>query len=102
MLSPGNKPCALPDGPPLIQVVVDTEEEFDWGAPFDRSSVAVSAITAQHYAQDIFAGFGLVPTYVIDYPVATAATAIAALREFHDAGRCLIGTHLHPWVNPPA
>ena len=101
MFSPGNKPCALPDGPPLIQIVVDTEEEFDWGAPFDRSSVSVSAMTVQHQAQEIFARFGLVPTYVIDYPVATTATSIAALREFHDAGRCLIGTHLHPWVNPP-
>jgi peptidoglycan/xylan/chitin deacetylase (PgdA/CDA1 family) len=101
MFSPGNKPCVLPDGPPLFQIVVDTEEEFDWGAPFDRGSVAVSAITAQHHAQEIFARFGLVPTYVIDYPVATNATAIATLRAFHDAGGCLIGTHLHPWVNPP-
>lgn len=101
MFSPGNKPCALPTGPPLLQVVIDTEEEFAWDAPFDRSSVSVSAITAQRPAQEIFARFGLVPTYVIDYPIATTAISIAALREFYDARRCLIGAHLHPWVNPP-
>ena len=96
MFAPGNKPCALPNGPPLLQVVIDTEEEFAWDAPFDRSSVSVSAIAAQHPTQEIFARFGLVPTYVIDYPVATTAISIAALREFYDARRCLIGAHLHP------
>lgn len=101
MFAAGNELSVLPNGPPLVQIVVDTEAEFDWSAPFDRRSVSVSAANSQCQAQEIFARFGLVPTYVIDYPVATTATSVSVLRELYETGRCLIGTHLHPWVNPP-
>ena len=91
----------LPAGPPLLQVVVDTEEEFDWDRPFDRRNVGVTAIGAQATAQALFSPYGLRPTYVIDYPVATTPSSIAVLKGFLDAGQCQIGAHLHPWVNPP-
>ena len=91
----------LPPGPPLLQVVVDTEEEFDWAAPFDRASVGVTAIQAQHEMQAMMTRFGLLPSYVVDYPVATTPASVAVLRKFLDGGQCLIGTHLHPWVSPP-
>lgn len=93
--------AVLPPGPPLLQVVVDTEEEFDWAAPFNRASTATTAIAAQGLAQAIFAPYRLHPTYVVDYPVATTPSAIAVLKEFSDAGLCQIGAHLHPWVTPP-
>ncbi len=101
MTGAGTQLVQLPPGPPLLQVVVDTEEEFDWGKPFDRGSVGVTAMQAQGRAQTLFDAVGLRPTYVIDYPVATSPDAVAVLRGFQDAGRCEIGTHLHPWVNPP-
>ena len=94
-------PARLPPGKPLLQVVVDTEEEFDWAAPFNRASTAVTAIAAQPLVQAIFAPYGLRPTYVIDYPVATTPSAIAVLKSLRDTGQCQIGTHLHPWVTPP-
>ena len=93
--------AVLPPGPPLLQVVVDTEEEFDWGAPFDRGSVGVTAMQAQGAMQALLNGFGVVPTYVIDHPVATTAAAVEVLKGFLEAGQCLIGAHLHPWVSPP-
>jgi hypothetical protein len=88
--------------PPTLVVVIDTEEEFDWNAPFDPHSVAVTNIAAQHLAQSILDRHGMVPTYAIDYPVANDAGAVAILRGFAEAGRCEIGAHLHPWVTPPA
>ena len=93
----------LPAGhPPVLAVVVDTEEEFDWGSPFSRDSTATSAIAAQNLAhRRVFDGFGIVPTYVIDWPVATTRAAVQALKALMDAGQCEIGTHLHPWVSPP-
>jgi hypothetical protein len=95
-------PPALPaDHPPLLLVVVDTEEEFDWRQPHSRENTSVTAIAAQGKAQTIFARYGMVPTYVVDYPVATTPAAVAILKDFYDRGECLIGTHLHPWVNPP-
>jgi hypothetical protein len=93
--------ASLPPGPPQLQVVVDTEEEFDWNAPFNRKSTSVTSMGAQHLTQEIYADYGIVPSYVIDYPIATTPSSIAVLRAYHDAGQCLIGTHLHPWVTPP-
>lgn len=90
-----------PDQAPLLLVVVDTEEEFNWRLPHSRANTQVTAVAAQGLAQEIFARHGIVPTYVVDYPVATTPTAVAVLKAFADQGACLIGAHLHPWVNPP-
>lgn len=94
---------AVPNSwPPTLLVVVDTEEEFDWTAPFNPASTGVANIACQERAQRIFDAHGVVPTYVVDYPVATTPLAASVLRDFAAAGRCEIGAHLHPWVNPPA
>lgn len=86
---------------PVLTVVIDTEEEFDWAAPFDRNNRSVDCIQYQYLAQEIFAKYGIVPTYVIDDPVVDNEDAVSVLKEWADAGKCLIGTHLHPWVSPP-
>jgi hypothetical protein len=88
--------------PATLVIVIDTEEEFDWNAPFDPASTAVTNIGFQPLAQAIFDRYGMVPTYVVDYPVASSPAAVAILRGFAVDGRCEIGAHLHPWVNPPA
>ncbi len=82
-------------------MVIDTEEEFDWSRPHSRENTAVTTLAAQSLAQAIFSDRGLVPTYVVDYPVATSGLARETLVPWAAAGRCLIGAHLHPWVNPP-
>lgn len=90
------------DDRPRLVVTVDTEEEFDWSRGFDRANVAVSAIAAQAAAHErIYDRLGIVPTYVIDYPVATDEDAVRLLAGLRDAGKAEIGAHLHPWVNPP-
>ncbi len=86
---------------PELLVVVDTEEEFDWNAPFSRESTSTRAIPAQAAAHEIYDRLGLVPTYVVDYPVATDPEAVAFLRGLKESGRAEIGAHLHPWVTPP-
>ncbi|WP_431281323.1 polysaccharide deacetylase family protein [Humitalea sp. 24SJ18S-53] len=101
-LHPGTYPLAeLPGRRPFLQVVVDTEEEFDWSKPFRRDRVSVGSMQAQWRTQEIFDAYQLRPTYVIDHPVATDPDAVEILKSFVSAGRCQIGTHLHPWVNPP-
>jgi hypothetical protein len=91
---------AMPDSP-LLAVIVDTEEEFDWSRPFSRDALAVQSIAAQPGMHTVFRRWGIVPTYVVDWPVATTPEASAVLRRLLEAGECEIGTHLHPWVNPP-
>jgi len=84
-----------------LAIVVDTEEEFQWGQPFDRNARATTSIPAQALAHRVYDEFGVVPTYVIDYPVATDPVAIEYLGGLRSSGKAEIGTHLHPWVCPP-
>ncbi len=86
---------------PELVVVVDTEEEFDWTIPFSRNSTSTGSILAQAHAHRLFDRFGIVPTYVVDYPVATNEVAAGFLRGLKESGKAEIGAHLHPWVTPP-
>lgn len=86
---------------PELLVVVDTEEEFDWTQPFSRGNTATRSIPAQAALHPIYDRFGIVPTYVLDYPVAADPTSVAFLRRLKEEGRAEIGAHLHPWVTPP-
>ena len=102
MLDPAHwRQADLGDGPPLLVVVVDTEEEFPWQETVSRENVSTHAMAAQSRAHRIFEKYGIVPTYVIDFPVASQPDAYGPLKELHEGGQCRIGTHLHPWVNPP-
>ena len=87
--------------PPLLITSIDAEEEFDWTQPFSSSSVGVSSMAEQYKAHRIFARHGVVPAYLLDYPVASKPEAYAPLRDYLRDGLCEVGTQLHPWVNPP-
>jgi hypothetical protein len=91
----------LPSSAPMVTCVIDAEEEFDWNAPFAVANNSVTNMNAQAGAQAIFQRYGLVPTYAVDYPVASQEQGYGPLREFVQAGHCEIGAQLHPWVTPP-
>lgn len=82
-------------------LVVDTEEEFDWNAPFDRNSRAVTICDAMERAQDYFSAAAVRPLYVVDYPVIDDPRAGAMLARWVAEGGADVGAHCHPWVNPP-
>ena len=86
---------------PVLIIIIDTEEEFNWNKPFNRKNISVKNIAHQQKAQKIFAKYDIKPTYVIDYPVASQAEGIQPLKELYDNNLCDIGAHLHPWVTPP-
>jgi hypothetical protein len=90
-----------PGSRPVLVVVIHTEEEFDWSKPYDRNATGVTHMRHIERAQSVFDAFGIVPNYVIDYPIASQAEAYGPLKVYADAGRALIGAHLHPWVSPP-
>jgi hypothetical protein len=94
--------CGLPLGEkPRLVVVVDTEEEFDWRSGFSRKNTTVQAMQQIRRVQGILDEFRVTPVYVVDYPVASQPDGYRPLQEIHVDGRCVIGAHLHPWVNPP-
>jgi hypothetical protein len=98
----GRQPIHLPpETRPILCVVIHTEEEFDWSKPHDRQATSVEHMRHIGRAQALFDEFGIVPNYVVDYPIASQPLAVEALKPIADAGRALIGAHLHPWVSPP-
>jgi hypothetical protein len=82
-------------------VFVDTEEEFDWRAPFSRDNRSVTHIAALPRMHRRFADAGVGLTYMVDHPVASARQAAEVIRGLLEDGRSTVGTQLHPWVNPP-
>ncbi|HIE82472.1 MAG TPA: WalW protein, partial [Dehalococcoidia bacterium] len=86
---------------PILTVVIDTEEEFDWNFPQSRKETSVTAMSDIGLVQDIFDDFNVRPCYMMDYPVATQKQGFLPLKEIFDSGRCALGAHLHPWVSPP-
>lgn len=82
-------------------VTVDTEEEFDWSAPIGRHGHTTDTIPHLARFQQFCEGFGVIPIYLVDYPIATSPQAKEVLSAPAAAGRCEIGVQLHPWVNPP-
>jgi hypothetical protein len=84
-----------------LLVIVDAEEEFDWEKPFSRDNRRVTAIAAQVVAQNVFQPHAIVPTYVVDYPVASQEDGYGPLKELLQSQQCEIGAQLHAWVTPP-
>src|ERR1051326_2069746 len=93
--------CSDPAEPARLVVVIDTEEEYDWSGGFSRRNISVQSMRYIYRIQDLFAACHIPPVYVVDYAVASQPDGYGPLQEFHAAGRCHIGAHLHPWVNPP-
>ena len=88
-----NKPCII--------VVIDTEEEFDWEKEFSREKTGVSHLRFVERIQSIFDEYNITPVYVINYPVASQPEGYEPLLKIFSRDRCIIGAHVHPWVNPP-
>ena len=98
---PAGSPVAWPAGfGTRFTLFIDTEEEFDWAAPFSRTDHGTTAAAAIPSAHRRFAAAGVLPTYMVDYPIVADPRAVAALGEAVAAGGA-IGAQLHAWVTPP-
>lgn len=84
-----------------VLLTVDTEEEFDWSKPFRSSGHGLGHILRIVKFQEFCEGMGVVPVYLVDWPVATSAQAREILGPLVRDKKAEIGIQLHPWVNPP-
>jgi hypothetical protein len=80
-------------------VSIDTEED-NW-LPYSQSGYSTENINRIPALQKLLSEFGVRPTYLVTYQVATNLNATAILKEIHQTGECEIGTHCHPWSQPP-
>jgi hypothetical protein len=83
---------------PRFLVTVDAEEDNGWAA--------MPSITTRNAAflprfQRLCESFGLKPTYLTNYPMATSDDFIDFGRDLVARGAGEIGMHLHAWNTPP-
>jgi hypothetical protein len=103
--------CDVPTTPDYVRfregvgqrflLTIDTEEEFDWLAPFNRHEHKIESVPALRKFLQFCEGYGVVPVFLVDYPIAASAEAALGLKDAIAEGRAEVGVQLHPWVNPP-
>jgi hypothetical protein len=84
-----------------VLLTVDTEEEFDWRAPFRREGYGLSHLAAIARFQAFCEEIGAHPVYLVDWPVVHDPTAVEIIGDAVRRGTAEVGVQLHPWVNPP-
>lgn len=88
-------------GMPALVVTIDTEEEGRWSSSYPAFGNSCRNIERLSRIHELITRTGAIPTYLVDYPVATDLRAREILKGFSAEGRAEIGAHLHPWCNPP-
>jgi peptidoglycan/xylan/chitin deacetylase (PgdA/CDA1 family) len=83
-----------------LLVGIDTEGDNQWDAAA-RARQTFENIYALPRLHDLFARYGVRPTYVITYPVAADPRSADVLRSLVARGDCEIGAHHHAWETPP-
>jgi peptidoglycan/xylan/chitin deacetylase (PgdA/CDA1 family) len=86
--------------PPAVLVGIDTEADDQWSAR-GRQEMGVRNAARLPALQALFEEFGVRPTYVVTWEMATRPESAAVLRALARTGACEIGAHLHPWSSPP-
>jgi hypothetical protein len=84
-----------------FSLFIDTEEDFDWGAPFSRCGFGLESVANLAVCQSYFEDAGVQPLYLVDYPIVQSDLAVEILGPSAAEGKCDIGVQLHPWVSPP-
>ncbi len=82
----------------LVIITIDTEEDGwdDYRAPPTTNNIQVLP-----RFQNLCDQYGALPTYLINYPVATQPEARSIIEKLLAGGKCEVGAHCHPWNTPP-
>ena len=82
-----------------VFITIDTEE--DTWSEYSLHNNPVDNVYRIPLLQELFNRYGAVPTYLVNYPVASDQRAAAILSKYRESGVCEIGAHCHPWNTPP-
>jgi hypothetical protein len=85
---------------PALLVAIDTEGDNQWDREARRNQTFSNTRELERL-HDVFARFGVRPTYVVTYPVARDPESAATLRRVLARGDAEIGAHHHAWETPP-
>ena len=79
-------------------ITVDTEADNQWKAGEELTLKNISALPR---FQALCEKYNFIPTYLITHEVADDPLAVTMLSTWQKNNKAEIGTHLHPWTNPP-
>lgn len=96
---PGEKNAEVKSLRHYACITIDTEEDL-WGG-YTVKRPPVENMKKIPLLQEIFEKHNAVPTYLINYPVATDPYSVDLLSGLLQRKKCDIGTHCHPWNTPP-
>jgi hypothetical protein len=97
----GSEAMFSPEFGQKVLLTVDTEEEFDWRAPFTRDRHGLTHVPQIARFQQFCEGLGASPVYLVDWPIANDPLAVEIIGDAVRRGTAEVGVQLHPWVNPP-
>lgn len=97
----GRDATFAPDFGQRVLLTVDTEEEFDWRAPFTRDRHGLTHVPEIARFQEFCEGLGAKPVYLVDWPIANDPLSVEIIGDAVRRGMAEVGVQLHPWVNPP-
>lgn len=86
---------------PVCAVAVDAEEDFDWNTPSPSTEYSTHCMKGIRNLQEILSAYGVVPTYLLTYPILEDSDVVKILRRQISRRQCDVGVQLHPWLNPP-
>jgi hypothetical protein len=98
---PNPRPVRLSRPARVATVLIDTEEDFDWTDPTEGTDHTVAHLARVADLQPIFTAHGVVPTYLVTYPVMANPDIVRLFARYRDRGEAALGIQLHPWVTPP-
>ena len=69
-----------------FSVFIDTEEDFDWNAPFNRTNHGLASVANLENCQRFFAQASVKPLYLVDYPIVQCDAAVDQLGPHVESG----------------
>lgn len=85
-------------------ITIDTEGDNLW-VPYQRSTgyrnITTYNATYIPRFQSLCEKYGLIPTYLTNYEMASDEFFVSNAKEWQRDKKCEVGTHLHAWNNPP-
>jgi hypothetical protein len=100
-LFPSRRPALTRQGQRLGTLVIDAEEDFDWTKPAPDTWRSTESIRHVGQLHQILGSYGIVPAYLLTFPVLQDDEAVRILRDLRDREKCVLGIQLHTWVTPP-
>jgi hypothetical protein len=78
--------------------LITVDVEPDW---FNKKESGIVSIDGLHFLQDECSRYGMIPTYLVTYAIATREKSLRVIRPYLDQRACEVGHHLHIWETPP-